>query len=125
VSDHSDIVAARPAQRTTISHLLLHIRHNRTFWHNTQWQDVSDSESRILAGVDELASVHALIGDESLGVQLEAVGIAELDFGQRCAAAWIVDDVFDDAANVSVALGVVVGAELGWVLVQTCSEVNF
>ena len=53
-------------------------------------------------------------------MKFEAVGVAEDDFGQGCAAAGVVDDVFDDAADVAVAFGVVVGAELGGGFVQAC-----
>ena len=46
-------------------------------------EDVADGERGVLAGVDELASVHALVGDEGLGVKLVAVGVAEDDAGER------------------------------------------
>ena len=81
VSNDSDIVAAGPAQCTTITLLLLHIRHHGSFWHDTEWEHIADGERSVLASVDKLPGVHALVGDEGLGVELEAVGIAEDDFG--------------------------------------------
>ena len=51
-------------------------------------------------------------------MELEAVGIAEGDFGQRCTAARIVDYVFDDTSNVAVLLCKVEGSELRRSLVQ-------
>jgi len=120
VPNDGDIVPARPAQRATIANLLLHVRHHRTFRHLSERQDVADVEGGTLAGVDELAGVHALVGDEGLGVQLEAVRVAERHSGEGGATAGVVDDVFDDAAEVAMALAVVVGAELGGVLVEAC-----
>ena len=39
----------------------------------------------VLCGDTDLASVHALVGDEGLGVVLELVGVAEGDPGERSA----------------------------------------
>ena len=75
----------------------------------------------VLAGVDELARVHALVRDERLIVQFEAVWVAEGDFAERCAAAWIVDDLFDYTTEVAVAFGIVEGSELRGGLVQFCA----
>ena len=76
-------------------------------------QHVADAERRLAAAVDELAGEHAFGGDDQLLVRLVFVLIAELDERERRAAAWIVNDVADDAADVAVALGVVHGAQLG------------
>ncbi len=108
--DNRDIVPARPAQSTTITRLLLHVRHNCSLRHGTEWEDIADGEGSTLAGVDELAGVHALVRDEGLGVEFEAVWVAEGDFGEWCAAARVVDDLFDYAAQVAVAFGIVEGS---------------
>jgi hypothetical protein len=51
-------------------------------------------------------------------VLLELVGVLEDDLGERSTTAGVVDDVLHDAANVSLALGIVEGAELGRGLVE-------
>lgn len=73
----------------------------------------------MLTGVDELAGVHALVGDEGLGDVLELVRVAEGDLGEGGAAAGVVDDLLHDSADVAMALGEVEGPELGGGLVET------
>lgn len=52
-------------------------------------------------------------------MQLVSVRVAEGHAGKWCATAWVVNDVLDDTANVSVSLGIIYGSELGWVLVES------
>ena len=118
VPDDGDVVARCTTQRTTVTGLLLDVGDNGTLRHGAERKDVADGEGGVLAGVDELAGVHALVGDEGFGVQLVLVRVAEDDFGEGCAAAGIVDDLLDDTANVTVPLGVIVGPELGRGLVE-------
>lgn len=82
VADDGDVVARGSAKGATVTNLLLHVRHDGTFRHGAEGQDVADRESGLLAGVDELASVHAFVGDESLLHLLELVGVAEDDLGE-------------------------------------------
>ena len=58
----------------------------------------------VLCGDTDLASVHALVGNEGLGVVLEPVGVAEGDLGQRSAATAVVDNLLDYTADVAIAL---------------------
>merc|ERR1711868_191842 len=112
VADDGNVVTRGAAERATVAHLLLHVGDDGTLRDGAEGKDVADGEGGVLAGVDKLAGVHALVGDEGLGVQLVAVGIAELDLGQRCATAGVVDDLLNDTTDVSMALGEVEGAEL-------------
>lgn len=118
VADDSHVVSRCPAERTSVANLLLHVAHNGTLGDGAKWEHVSDGEGGVLAGVDELASVHALVGDESLGVQLVSVWVAENDTGERRTAASVVDNLLDDTTNVSMALSEIVSAELGRSLVE-------
>lgn len=118
VADDGDVVSGGTAQSATVTNLLLDVGNDGTLGHGAERQDVTDGQGGVLSGVDELASVHALVGDEGVGGQLELVGVAEDDLGQRSATAGVVDDLLDDTTNVSVSLGVVEGPELGWGLVQ-------
>ena len=120
MSNDGDVVSARPAQRTTIASLLLYIGDDSSFRDLADREDVADGERGVLAGVDELAGVHALVGDEGLVVQFEAVGIAEGDFGKWRASPWVVDDLLHHAAQVAVAFGIVEGSEFGGGFVELC-----
>jgi hypothetical protein len=104
VANNGDIVSGSTSKSTTIANLLLDVGDDGTFWDLTDWEDVSDGEGSVLSGVDELASVHSLVGDESLGVELESIRVAELNLGERSTTSWVVDDVLYDAANVAMSL---------------------
>lgn len=119
VADDGNVVAGGTAERTTVTHLLLDVGDDGTFWDGAEGKDVADGQAGVLAGVDELASVHALVGDEGLGVELEAVWVTENDLGERRTTAWVVDNLLHDTADVSMSLGEVVAAELGGSLVET------
>jgi hypothetical protein len=112
VADDGNVVARGTAERTTVANLLLDVGDDSSLRDGAEGEDVADGERGVLAGVDELAGVHALVGDEGLGVQLVAVGVAEDDLGQRRATAGVVDDLLHDTTDVSMALGEVEGAEL-------------
>jgi hypothetical protein len=103
VADDGNVVAGGTAERTTVGGLLLNVGEDGTFGDRVEGQDVADGERGVLSGVDELdavstvlllvrhsaltdlASVHALVGDEGLGVVLEPVWVAESDAGKRSA----------------------------------------
>lgn len=119
VADDGNVVSGGSSKDTSVTHLLLDVGHDGTFGDGAEWEDVADGERGVLAGVDELASVHALVRDEGLGVQLVAVWVAENDLGERSATASVVDNLLHNTADVSMALGEVVGSEFRWGLVET------
>jgi hypothetical protein len=83
VADNGDVVAGGTAESATVTNLLLDVGDDGTLGHLTEGKDVADSQGSLLSGVDELASVHALVGDEGLGNLLESVGVTEDDLGER------------------------------------------
>lgn len=118
VANDGDVVSRRSSKRASVANLLLHVGHDSTLRNGAEWEDVADGERGVLAGVDELTSVHALVGDEGLGVQLVSVWVAEDDLGERGATACIVDNLLHDTADVAMALGEIVGSELRRSLVE-------
>lgn len=119
VADDGNVVAGGTAKSTTVTGLLLDVGDDGTLGHGGEGQNVADGQSGVLTGVDELAGVHALVGDEGLGDHLELVGMAELNLGEGSTTAGIVDDLLDNTTAVTVTLGVVEGAELRRRLVET------
>ena len=113
MADNGNIVAGSAAKSTTITNLLLDVGDDGTFGHGGEGEDVSDGERGVLSGVDELAGVHALIGNEGLLNLPELVGVAEDDAGKGSTTAGVVDDLLDHASHVSMAFGVVEVSELG------------
>merc|ERR1711931_278282 len=113
VGDDGGVVAGSSGQFAAISQLLLQLANDGSLGHGADGHHVADGQRRLLAAIDELTRVHALHRDERLLALLEFVGISKLDDGERCAAAWVVNDVFDDAFDAAVTFGVVGGAEAG------------
>lgn len=122
VADDGNVVTGGTAESTTVTHLLLDVGDDGTLRAGAEGEDVADGEGGVLAGVDELAGVHALVGDEGLGVDLEAVGVTECDLCQRSATAGVVDDLLHNTADVAMSLGEVEGAELGRGLVKSFED---
>jgi hypothetical protein len=119
VANDGHVVARCPAQSTSVANLLLDVGDHSTLRYGAKWEHVADCERGVLAGVNELASVHALVGDEGLGVELVAVGIAEGDFGEWCATTWVVDDLLHYTTDIAMTLGEIVGAELRGCFVES------
>jgi len=119
VTDNGNVVSGGTTESTTVTDLLLDVGDDGTFWDGSERKDVSDGQGSVLTGVDELAGVHALVGDEGLGVELELVWVTEDNLGQWGTTSWVVDDVLYDTTNVTVSLSIVEGTELSWGLVQT------
>lgn len=118
MTDNGDVVAGGATESTTVTDLLLDVGDDGTFGDGGEGEDVADGESSVLSSVDELASVHAFVGNEGLLLLLELVGAVENDAGERSTTAGVVDDLLYDTTDVSMALGVIEGAELGRSLPQ-------
>jgi len=119
MTDDCDVVTGGTSKSTSVSDLLFDVGHDSTFGHGSQWKDVTDGQRGLLSSVDELSSVHSLVGDESLMVDSELVGVTESNTGKWGTSSGVVDDVLDNTADVTVTLAVVEGSELGWVLSKT------
>ena len=100
MANNGNIVARCTPKSSSVTNLLLHICDNSSFRDGAEREDISDCEVCVLAGVDELTSIHAFVCDEGLGVKLESVGIAENNLCQRSSSARIVDDC-KDAISIS------------------------
>lgn len=124
VADDGDVVARGAGERATVTNLLLDVRDDGTLGHGAEGKDVANGQGCPLAGVDELAGVHAFGGDEGLGVLLELVGILEHDLGEGGATAGVVDDLLHNAAGVAMAFSVVEGSEPGRGLRETINNVR-
>lgn len=118
MSDDSNVVSGCASKSSTVTWVLLDVGDDGSFWDGSKGKDVADSQVGVLSGVDELTGVHALVGDESLGVQLESVGVAELNSCKRSSTSRVMDDGLHYTANVTVTLSIIEGSELCWVLVE-------
>jgi len=114
VTDDDSGGAGSAGENTTVSELGLTVGDNSSLGHGVHWENVSDSERGFGAAIDEHSGVHALDSDEKLSVLLEFVLVSENDFGKRCATARVVNDVLNDALDVSLAFDEVKSSESGW-----------
>ena len=112
VRDHHGEAATASGKGTAISQLGLNVADNGSLRNDRQGKHVSDRQGSLLTAVDELTRVHAFGAHQQLIVPLVAVGVAELDLGDRSTPTRVVEDLLDDAADVSVLLGVIQGPEL-------------
>jgi len=113
VGDDGSVVAGSSGEFAAISQLLLQLADDGSLGHGAHGHHVADGQTGLLAAVHELTRVHTLDGDERLLALLESVRISELNDGQRCATAGVVNDVLDNSLDVAVTLGIVGGAETG------------
>jgi hypothetical protein len=112
VADNGDVVAGGTTESATVTDLLLNVGDDGTLRNGAEGENVADGQGGVLSGVDELAGVHALVGDEGLALLLELVGGVEDDAGEGSATTRIVDDLLHDTTDVAMALGVVERPEL-------------
>lgn len=87
VANDGDVTTRGTAESAAVTDSLLDVGDNGTLGHLTDGKDVTDGKGSLLSGVDELASVHALVGDEGLGNVLVLVGVAERNAGERSTSA--------------------------------------
>lgn len=119
VTNDNDVVTRGAGESTTVADLVLDVRHDGTLRDGAEGQDVADGKGSGLTGVDELASVKTLVGNEGLGVVLVLARVTEHDLGERGAPTGVVDDLLHKTTGVAAALGVVERAELSSTLSQT------
>jgi len=116
VGDDDGVVAGGARDPAAIAGLLLEVRDDGSLGHLSDGHDISHGELGLLAAVDELTGVDALGGDEQLLTGLVPVWVPEVNDGQGCAPARVVDDVLDHTLDVTVPLRVVDGPQLGGTL---------
>jgi len=85
-----------------------------TFWHLSDWENVSDVEGSFTATVDSLSSGGSFSGNKQFSVLSEFVRILELDLGEGSTSAWIVEDVLNDTFNETMSFSIVHGPVLCW-----------
>lgn len=118
MADNGDVVTGGTADSTTVTNLLLDVGDDGTLRDGAEGKDVADGEGSVLAGINELAGVHALVGNEGLALLLELVGGVEDNAGERSTTTGVVDDLLHNTTDVAVALGIVERSELRRGLVQ-------
>lgn len=104
VADDCAEVAAGPGQLATVTGLFFDAAHNGTLRHRPDGQDVANLKNSFLATVNKLPGVHALSGDEGLGLDLVLVGVPESHLCQGGSTAWVMDDILDHPLDVAMTL---------------------
>mmetsp|Transcript_25358 Transcript_25358/g.58395 ORF Transcript_25358/g.58395 Transcript_25358/m.58395 type:complete len:227 (-) Transcript_25358:15-695(-) len=116
VRDDGAVVAGGLSDLATVTDLLLQVAHNGTLGHGLKGQHVANGQLRLLAAVKELSGIHALSSGEELLLHTVLVRVTEVDNGEGGTTTRIVDDVLDDALDVTSALSKVQRTELGGTL---------
>jgi len=113
VRDDGAVPAGSLGDLAPVSGFLLQLANDGTFWHLSDWHNVTNREGGFLTGVDELSGADAFRADHGLGDLSVFIWIFELDFAEWGAPAWVVHDVFDEALYEALSLGIVERSELG------------
>lgn len=92
VGDDGGIVARSASKLAAVTGLLFQVADNGTFGHGTNGQHIANLQVSFASGVNKLAGVHALDGDEELLAQFVLVRVAEDDLRQWGTPAWVMDD---------------------------------
>jgi hypothetical protein len=118
VADDSNVISRCSSKGASVSSFLLHVGHHSPFWHSSHGKNISNRQRSILAGIDELPGVHALICDECLGLELESVRVAEDNFGERRSSTRVMHYLFNNTPNITMSLGKVERSEFCWRFVE-------
>lgn len=86
---------------SSVSDLGLQVADDSSLGHGADGEDISNSELGLASSVDVLTGVHALNSDEVFGSALVSVGVTELDAGERCTTAGVVNDLLDNTLDVA------------------------
>jgi len=113
VGDDGAVSTGSFSDLTSITGFLFQLADNGTFWHLSDWHDVTNRQSGFLTGVDELAGADTFWADHSLGNLSVLVWIFKLDFGEWSTPAWVVDDVLDKTFYKTLSLGIIERSEFG------------
>ena len=112
VADDDGSGSRSSGELSSVSEVSLEVAHDGSFGESVERKDVSYAEISFGSSIDELAGVHALNGDEVLSSSLVSERVSEADDGKRSASSRLVNDLLDDASEVSLSLGVVEDSEL-------------
>ncbi len=112
LKDQVEVILLRLCKNTaSVTNLVLKIAHNGSLGHLANRKHVADSELRLLAAINKLASVHALSGNEQLLLETVLVHVPELNDSEGRTTARIMDDLLDHTLHITVALGKVESAK--------------
>jgi len=92
---------------TSISGFFFQLANDGTFWHLSNWHDVTDGQGGFLTGVDELAGADTFWADHGFGDLSVFIWVFELDFAEWGTSTWIVTDVFDETLYKALSFGII------------------
>lgn len=118
MSNDSRVIAGSPRQRSSISDLLLDIADDRTFGKAAHRQHVADGKRRLLAAIHKGTSVQTLGRDECFLAKFVPVRVTEDDTSKRRASTRVMNDILDDATNVTISFRKVQRSQAGRVLIE-------
>jgi hypothetical protein len=98
---------------TSVSAFFFQLANDGTFWHLSDWHDVTDGEGGFFTGVDELTGADTFWADHGFGDFSVFVWVLELDFSQWGAPAWIVNDVLYETLDETLSFGIIQRSEFG------------
>jgi len=104
---------ARTARKgPTVAQLCFDVADDGTLRDRREWEDIPYTQCSLLPAVHELAGVHTFRAKQELVIALVVIWAPELDFRNRSATAWIVEDLFYHTTYIAVFLSIIISTKL-------------
>jgi len=117
VTNDGSVVAGCTGECATVAGFLLDVADDGTLRALADGKDITWCQGSLFAAIDEGAGVETFGCDEGFCAGFVPIGIAEDDTGERCTAAWVMDDFFYESSNIAVAFCKVQCAQPSWCFV--------
>jgi hypothetical protein len=113
VGDNGAVTTGSFSDLTSITRFFFQLADDGTFWHLSDWHDVTNAEGSFFTGVDELSGANTFWADHGFGDLSVFVWIFKLNFGEWSTPAWVVNDVLYKTLDKTLSLGIIERSEFG------------
>jgi len=113
VGDNGAVTTGSFSDLTSITRFFFQLADDGTFWHLSDWHDVTNAEGGFFTGVDELSGANTFWADHGFGDFSVLVWIFKLNFGEWSTPAWVVNDVLYETLDETLSLGIIERSEFG------------
>jgi len=94
-----------------ITGLVLNVTNGSTFGDLVDGEDITGGQRSLSSGIDELTGVHSFNGDEMVVLESVLIRISEDDLSEGSSTSGIMDDLSDDALNVTISFSEIENSE--------------
>merc|ERR1712217_149050 len=111
VGNNGAVTTGSFSDLASITRFFFQLADDGTFWHLSDWHDVTNVEGSFFTGMDELSGTNTFWANHGFGDFSVLVWVFKLDFGERSTPAWVVNDVFYKTLDKTLSLGIIERSE--------------